>query len=95
MPRPDARGLLLPDGAAGSPREAQRTVRRPGSGCQGVRERGVPSALSSNWVFALCPSFSSSSAAAPPPHNRAPFRGGLSTRLWGGRAWPRRAAGGR
>lgn len=46
-------------------REARRRVRRPAPGCQRVRETGVPSALSSNWVFALCPSFSSSSCSSP------------------------------
>lgn len=54
------------EGAAGSLGDAER-VCRPAPGCQRVRETRATSALSSNWVFALCPSFSSSSCLLPPP----------------------------
>lgn len=69
----------------------------PALGGQRVGKTGVPSCLPSNWVSALCPSFSSV-LPPPTPSTRAAFRGDwglLSPRTWGWRARPRRAAGGR
>lgn len=79
-PLREAQGLLLlPSGAAGSQRGVVR-VRRPVPGCQWVREMAVPSALSSNWVFALCPSFSFVLPSSP-YHNPTPPL--LSSAVWG------------
>lgn len=56
-PRLQASGLLFA-GAAGSPGGAE-TEHRPAPGCQTAPKTGPSSALSSNWVSALCPSLSS------------------------------------